>query len=501
MDPRLETRSGVLRGSAEKGLAVFRGVRFAAPPRGRLRFRPPEAESPWTGEREATQFGPAPPQNPDPIGARLGLAAETTDEDCLTLNLWTPALDAARRPVMVWIPGGAFITGSAAAPLYDGARLARRGDVVVVTLQYRVGALGFAMLPGAVNLGLRDQLAALEWVHEHASALGGDPENVTLFGESAGAGSVVALLAMPAARGRFQRAIVQSAAPDGMIARDDAEARAAVLLANLGVHAEDRAGLERIPVEAILSAQRSAASERPWKTGMYCAPVIDGEHLPRRPLDAIASGSAAGIDLLIGTNQDEMNLYAVGSDLSAMSDALVDQIFAAQISGNAADGRTHAAQILEAYRALHPEKLPSQIFALVQAELSMRIPSILLAESQGRQGGRVSMYLFSWPSPLEKGRIGACHALDLPFTFGNLDAPGMAEFAGEGARAEELSAAIINAWTAFARSGDPSHPSVGAWPAYDADRRATMELGTERRVLDAPLESQRALWDRLGSVA
>jgi len=501
MDPRLETRAGVLRGATEGGLAVFRGVGFAAAPKGPLRWLPPVAPPAWTGERDATRFGPAPPQNPDPIVARLGLSPDRTDEDCLSLNVWTPALDGARRPVMVWIPGGAFQTGSASAPLYDGSRLARRGDVVVVTLQYRVGVLGFAALPDAANLGLRDQIAALRWVREHAASLGGDPENVTVFGESAGAGSVVALLAMPAARGLFRRAIVQSAAPDGMLALDDAEARAALLLSKLGLGSGDREALVRLPVQSILDAQAAAAAERPWKTGMYSAPVVDGVHLPRRPLDAIAAGSAQGTDLLVGTTRDELGLYALGADPGAMSEALLHQIVAAQLPGSAADGRPRAEGVLETYRALHPEALPGQRFAILQTDLAMRVPSIRLAEAQARNGARVSMYLFTWPSPLEGGRLGACHALDLPFTFGNLDAPGMSEFAGAGAPAEALSAAMMDAWVAFARSGDPSHPAIGAWPAYEGERRATMELGARRRVLHAPLEAQRAMWERLGGVA
>ena len=255
MRPVVETASGRLRGVERDGVRAFLGIPYAAPPVGPLRFAAPVPPAAWAGERDAGAFGPAAPQQPDALVTRLGLFPEGPQaEDCLTLNVWTPAA-GGRRAVMVWLHGGAFVGGSAGVPLYDGARLAREGDVVVVTLNYRIGALGFLALgPGRTNLGLRDQVAALAWVRRHAAAFGGDPERVTVFGESAGAGSLCALLAMPRARGLFGRAIVQSGAPAGVLSVAEAGERAAKLLAKLGLGPDDGPRLAAVPLADLLDA-------------------------------------------------------------------------------------------------------------------------------------------------------------------------------------------------------------------------------------------------------
>jgi para-nitrobenzyl esterase len=479
---------------------AFRGIPYAAPPVGPLRFAPPAEGSPWQGIRDATAFGPAAPQRPDPLVGRLGLLPDgPQSEDCLTLNVWTPALDG-RRPVLVWLHGGGFIGGTSGVPLYDGARLAREGDVVVVTVNYRVGALGFLYLgSGRANFGLQDQLAALRFVARHAGAFGGDPGSVTVFGESAGAGSVCALLAMPAARGLFRRAIVQSAAPEGMLAPAQAAERTGKLLAKLGLEARDEARLRELPLAELLEAQEQTNAEGPHAKGLLFLPVVDGETLPVAPLEAAASGSAREVELLIGTTREEMHLYVLSGLADRIPEALLPRILAAQLAGEAGDPAAAAEGLVAGYRRLFAERgaeaSPAELFYALQTDLGLRWPSHRLAARHAQHQPRTYAYLFSWRSPLEGGALRACHALDLPFTFGTLGAPGMAEFAGAGPEAEALSASLRAAWVAFAGRGDPSHPGLGSWPAYAAPRFATMELGARCGVLEAPFAAESALWE------
>ncbi|HEX2484403.1 MAG TPA: carboxylesterase family protein [Myxococcota bacterium] len=498
MRPIVATTAGRVRGIERDGVCAFLGVPYAAPPLGPLRFAPPAPPAPWTGERDASAFGPAPPQRPDALVTRLGLFPDgPQDEDCLRLNVWTPD-PAGRRAMMVWLHGGAFVGGAAGVPLYDGARLAREGDVVVVSVGYRVGALGFLALgPGRTNVGLLDQLEALRFVQRHAAAFGGDPARVAVFGESAGAGSVCALLAMPGARGLFARAIVQSGAPAGVLRPAEAVERAAKLLGKLGLGPEDRERLASLPVAELLDAQERTLAEGPFAKGMLFMPVVDGEVLPQAPLDAVAAGSAREVDLVVGTTREEMHLFQLVGMGDWATDALLPRIVAAQLVGEVEDPAAAAERLVAGLRrallARGEDASAPALFYALQTELGVRGPSIGLAEAHAASGGRTWMYLFNWPSPMQAaGRaLRACHALDLPFTFGTLGAPRMAEFAGLGPDAERLSATLRAAWTAFARSGDPSPPGL-TWPRYDPRRRATLELGPVCRVVDAPLEDERA---------
>ena len=459
--PIVETAHGRVRGAREGGVAVFRGIPFAAPVGGPRRFAPPAAPAPWTGVRDARRFGSAPPQSSDALLERLGLfPASARGEDALTLNVWTPDCDAARRPVLVWIHGGGFQSGSGSLPLYDARRLAARGDVVVVTLDYRVGALGFlhlASVPGfegASNLGLLDQIAALRFVRAHAARFGGDPDRVAVFGESAGAGSILALLAMPAARGLFGRAVVQSAAPNGVIDAETARERAARVAAKLG----DAPGrLREVPVGALLEIQRQLALEGPWKMDMPFVPVVDGAALPRPPVAAITAGAGADVELLIGTTDDEMRLYAYLVPPESISEAEALQRLALELPG-AGD----AAGVYEAFRALRREEgashAPADLLWAIQTEVRLRHHSLEIARLRAARGERTFVYRFGWRSPDLGGRLGACHAIDLPFTFGNLDAPGMPAFAGGGGRAEALARDWMDSICAFRADGRPVAP-------------------------------------------
>jgi len=499
--PRVETRCGVLLGRGEGGVAVFRGIPYAAPPVGDARLRPPAPVSPWRGERSAGEFGPAPPQRPGELDAALGLQPQRVAEDCLYLNVWTPAADAGRRPVLVWLPGGAFVSGYSGSPLYDGARLASRGDAVVVTVGYRVGALGFLGLgagESGCNFGLQDQLAALRWVREEIRAFGGDAENVTVFGESAGAGSLLALLAMPHARGLFARAIVQSAAPEGVIDLPEATRRSQRLLAKLGLEPGDATGLRAAPLEKLLDAQQELLGEGPWQTGMLFAPVVDGELLPERPLTAIHAGAARDVELVIGSTRDEMRLY-VGAPFEPSDTGLLTTLVSLQLPGPEETRSQHAARLVELYRATRAGRgerhAPADLLWAILTDLHLRTPAIRVAEAQAMHQPATRMYLFTWDSPAREGALGSCHALDLPFCFGNLDAPGMRDFAGAGEDAQGLAANVMDAWLGFARSGDPGHPGIGAWPVYTVERRASMELGARCGLREAPREEERAAWD------
>lgn len=508
MEGSVETAAGRVRGMREEGVCAFRGIPYAAAPVGPRRFAPPAPVEPWIGERDATRFGPIPPQSDDPLSARLGLRADLPQsEDCLTLNVYTPATDAGRRPVMLWLPGGAFLYGTGAAPPYAGGRLARRGDVVVVTVNYRVGALGFLHLaelaPGAMpasNLGLLDQIAALGWVRDHIEAFGGDPARITVFGESAGAGSLVALLAMPAAHGLFGRAIVQSAAPEGWLRAEEATRRSHKLLGLLGLEASTVERLRSVPLAALLAAQQRCATDGPYETGMLFAPVADGDTLPDRPLASIAAGSARDVELMIGTTLDEMRLYRLQGGFP-FTDEMLPAVIGSQLPGESARGRPRAEVVVEAYRRLRAERgqgtRAPELFEAIQTDLSLRIPSTALAERHSRHQPRTRVYLFDWASPLE-GDLGACHALDVPFTFGTLDLPGVREFAGASAAAHALSHHMMDAWCAFARDGDPGHPGIGPWPPYERERRPTMILGERCGVMEAPYEEERALFEELG---
>lgn len=488
--PLVTTRHGRLRGADLGDVRVFRGVRYAAPPTGARRWQPPAPPADWDGERDALDFGPMPPQLSDGLDEALGMIRDAAfEEDCLTLNLWTPGPDAGRRPVLVWIPGGAFTSGSGSAPPYDGARLAGEGGVVVVTVTYRVGALGFLATHGSANFGLLDQIAALRWVREHAAAFGGDPDRITVFGESAGAGSLCALLAMPAARGLFRRAIVQSAAPTAMIDAAEAARRADKLRGRLGRSLRD------VPIEELLAAQQECVLEGPHSCGMFFVPVVDGDTLPKRPLAAVADGDARDVELVIGTTRQEMQLFALGVDppvLEAVDEAALREAVAAELAGQVDAPETHAGPLVDVYRKTHAGAAPHEILWAVQSDVRLRFPSIRLAERQACHNARTWMYRFDPVSPLQGGELGSCHALDLPYTFGSFAAPRMAEFAGSGPTVEAISRTLRGAWCAFAADGEPGRTGGVDWPSYAASRRATLRFDVRCDLLDAPGEAERA---------
>jgi para-nitrobenzyl esterase len=491
---RFETRSGVVQGRVEDGLVVLRGVPFAAAPNGVRRWRAPEREPSWTGVRDAATCGPTAPQRGSAAMRMVGLEAGVQDEDCLTLQVWTPALDGARRPVLVWLHGGAFTSGAGSLPLFDGRVLASRGDAVVVTLNYRLGALGFLshfdrVEPGAVaaNYGLLDQIAALEWVRDHAVRLGGDPANVTVFGESAGAMSIGALLAAPRARGLFAKAILQSGAAHNVSPRASGERIAALFT---GDATPTLAELRARDVADVLAAQGRVVDDA-WRhvEGLAFQPIADGDVLPRPPLDAVEDGDVRGVPLLVGTNLDEWRLFALpDAKLRGMDEAGLVRRLVRVPPGPTADPDALARLAIETYRASRGASDPAALWIAMQSDRAFRIPALRLAERQSRHAP-VFVYLFDWASPAFGGLLGSCHGLELPFVFGTLEDPRAALLVGTDDAARELARAMQDAWLAFARGGDPG------WPAFDPIGRATQRFGRTRAVERDPLGAERAFWD------
>ncbi|MEV6955552.1 carboxylesterase family protein [Streptomyces sp. NPDC051183] len=487
--PEARTAAGALHGTREAGVAVFRGIPFAEPPVGPLRFAAPRPAQAWDGVRAAVSYGPPPPQ-----GGAFGmdaLAQDSAGDDWLTVNVWSPDPGpGAGLAVMVWIHGGAYTIGMSGLPEYDGGRLARDGGVVVVTFNYRVGLEGFGQIEGApANRGLLDQIAALEWVRDNIRGFGGDPDRVTVFGQSAGAGSVAALLAMPSAAGLFGRAVAQSAqgtffAPE--LAADIAGSCAAEL--GLRPTAADLAAVAPARLSAAGDAVGAKMDRWADRWGLAAhrsipfAPVVDGDALPVTPWQALADGAARDVELLVGHTRDEQRLFTA-------LDGLLGQVTQEQADAalNAfAPGRDGARR----YRDGFPAAGPDELYELVHSDWLFRMPSLHLARARTAAGGRAHVYELTWPAPGMGGAFGACHGLDVPLVFGNLDRGQPAVLIGEGPspEAEALSARMRAAWTAFATHGDPG------WPAYDSGQRLVQLFDARPEVTAYPEETSRRIW-------
>ncbi|WP_327287435.1 carboxylesterase/lipase family protein [Streptomyces sp. NBC_01198] len=488
--PEVRSAAGWLRGSREAGVAVFRGIPFAEPPVGTLRFAAPRAIPAWSGVRDALAYGPPPPQ-----GGHFGMAARSqhVGDGWLTANVWSPEPDpAAGLPVMVWIQGGAYVIGMSGLPEYDGGRLAREGGVVVVTFNYRVGIEGFAQIEGApANRGLLDQVAALEWVRDNARAFGGDPDRVTVFGQSAGGGSIAALLAMSRAAGLFRRAVVQSM-PGTFFSPELAADIAAACAAELGLRptVADLSGVAPDRLSSAADAVGAAMDQRVRRWGLPAhraipfSPVVDGEVLTDTPWRALAGGACRGVELLVGHTRDEQRLFtAVSGLLGEVTDKQAAD--ALRVFAPGPDGARR-------YRDAFPAASPDELYDLVHSDWLFRMPSLHLAEAQTAAGARAHVYELAWPAPGMGGALGACHGLDVPLVFGNLDRGQPAALIGgaPSPEAEALSARMRAAWVSFAGRGDPG------WPAYDTERRLVQRFSSRTGVVPYPEESARLIWRR-----
>ena len=495
MNVEVNTRPGMIRGSVAVGINTFKGIPYAAPPFGANRLRPPQPVKPWSGVRDAFCYGPKSPQPtyPPPIDLLIPELA-ISGEDCLNLNIWTPDLGSTGQPVMVWIPGGMYeYHGTGASPWYDGSRFARDG-IVCVTINYRVGAEGFLYLgDGIANLALLDQVAALEWVRDNIAVFGGDPDNVTIFGESAGALSIGTLLSMSRARGLFRRAIAQSGAAQHVISAATALRIGRILAQKLGVEAT-REVIAAVPVERLLAAQvelRNDLAAHPdpehWGREVVLSmlpwqPVVDGDIIEAAPLDRIAAGAGADIDLIVGTNTDENRLFLVPG-------GAIDQVTFEVLTGAVAAYGLPVEATLAAYRAANPGASAGDLLAAIQTDWCWRIPAIRLADAHAKGAASTFMYEFAWRSRRFGDRFGACHALEIPFVFDTL---GNATDLLWGANPPQQLADFMHAaWFAFASIGDCG------WPKYDLKRRATMRFDTTLEVVNDPRSAERALWQGL----
>ena len=494
MEAVVTIRQGCVRGSLVDGVRSFKGIPYAAPPVGANRFHPPRPAASWTGVRDALVYGPKTRQPPYPPQVALMLNELTVGgDDALTLNVWAPAGGAGLHPVMVWIPGGMFeFHATGASPWYDGSRFARDG-IVCVTINYRVGADGFLFCgdDDDANIGLLDQIAALNWVRNNIALFGGDPRRVTVFGESAGAISIATLLAVPRATGLFRRAIMESGAAH-MVMSAAAARRVSWNLARKLRVAATRDALAAVPVDRLLEAQLAMhddleADPDPHRWGhevvdtrMLWQPVIDGKVLPAHPLDRIAAGTAAEIDVLIGTNTDEHRLFLVST---GALEHITDEALAAVISsyGLPVDAT------LAAYRGTRPQGKAGDLLAAVQTDWFWRHPAIRLAEAHAAGPSSTYMYEFAWRSPQFNGLLGACHALEIPFVFDTL---GLGTEALWGATPpQQLADTMHAAWVGFATDGRCR------WPQYDMVRRSTMRFDVAAGVVEDPRAAERMQWE------
>ncbi|MFI1284215.1 carboxylesterase/lipase family protein [Streptomyces sp. NPDC020858] len=494
--PVVDLPAGRLRGGVEGGLAVFKGVPYAAPPVGALRWRPAQPHPGWQGTRDAIAFGPSAPQpyreGGDPVLGNHG--APPFNEDCLTLNVWTPAADGAKRPVMVWIHGGGFISGSGSLPNYSGETFARNGDLVVVTVNYRLGPLGYLYFgeDGAGgNFWLTDQLAALRWVRDNIAAFGGDPDQITLAGQSGGALSVAALAgARPAGRPLFKRAILQSP-PLGLQIPTRAESlqRSATFLGVLGVRnvAEARA----VPWPQLIAATFEMF-QRTGRWGYWSTPflpVLDEVTLERSPADLLLSGPGADIDVLIGWTREEANFaFALNPTYTASTKEQVLARVRDTFGGRAAEAYT-------AYEEARPGARPVDVLMDLIGDDLFRMPAIALAERRAARGRPVWAYQFDLPTPAHNGQLGAAHCLELPFAFDNFDKWTQAPFlAGLAPRVRDGLASTMHAsWISFIRTGDPNRGPMPNWPRYERNSRTTMRLDS----VTAAVDDLAGYWRRL----
>ena len=506
--PIVETTLGSLQGQTVSGIHVFKGIPYAAAPTGTNRFRPPQPPQPWNGVRPALTFGDRALQDdnafalPEELMKVFAMTEPLTmSENCLVLNVWTPALgDGKKRPVMFWCHGGAFISGSGSAPWYDGTNLCLKGDVVVVTVNHRLGALGFLHLEDIAGkefeasgiVGMLDIVAALQWVRDNIAAFGGDPGNVTIFGESGGGAKVSVLMAMPGAHGLFHKAIIQSGPAVQMASRDDASETARQLMKELDIEPSRARELRNIPAERIANAQAavlkrvsmmSFANRR--RVGFN--PVVDGKNLPGGPFEPEAPAISARIPLMIGTNKDEMTLFfGLAPWIDNLNEASLRERVAMFV------GEREEA-VLEGYRRARPNDSPRDLLLAMTTDHAMRMPSLVMADRKVAQtSAPVFVYLFTWETEVLGGRLKSPHALEIPFVFGTLDASGLT---GRSPTRPALSEKMINTWLAFAKTGDPNNAKLPQWPQYSTNRRPTMIFDNECRVEDDPYRAERLAWE------
>jgi para-nitrobenzyl esterase len=500
-----ETTYGKIRGVDNNGIKVFKGIPYGASTAGANRFMAPAKPAKWSGVRDALAYGHSAPQSdpaapPRPPGALTisGQKLPAEGEDCLVLNIWTPSVESGagrsrKRPVMFWCHGGGFASGSGSSPDNDGTNLARRGDVVVVTINHRLNVLGFANLSefsrdfaASGDAGMLDIVQALQWVRANISEFGGDPNTVMIFGQSGGGRKVETLLAMPSAKGLFHRAIIESGAAIKVIDRDVAVRNSELLLAKLGIEKTNVRELQQLPVEKIMAAHFAVIKDHPGvdQTTAGLSPTVDGNILPQHPFYPNASAVSSDVPVMIGCTRTEMTLFSL-NDASAFSQnekemrGRVKDLLGAQAPG-----------IVDLYQKLNPGASPSDIYFLIASDYRYGAPTMKIAERRAALGkAPVYLYYFTWETPVQGGRLKSPHTMEIPFAFDNVKIS--TRMTGGGADAMALADKVSDAWIAFARTGNPNTPKLPNWPAFNAKERATMVIDNVSKVVNDPLREQR----------
>jgi len=499
-DPIVQTSYGKVRGAVTDGIYSFKGIPYGASTAGANRFKPPVKPAKWDGVRDALEYGNRSPQavlTKEAAGdyGRLIRWYEQPgemSEDCLVLNVWTPGIgDGKKRPVMVSFHGGGFTSGTGNSAGYVGDPLAKYGDVVVVTVNHRLGVMGYLYLGDLAgpeyatsgNAGVLDLVAALEWVRDNATAFGGDPKNVMIWGQSGGGAKTTTLLAMPEASGLFHRAAVQSGSSLTMRTREEATAAAKLLLAQLGLDESRVADLAKVSFEELVKAQSAIAAKDPTAT---FAPVVDGKALPRHPFDPDAPAVSKDVPMIVGFTLDDAALRLTNFDL--------DEAGLQGVAERAAKDR--ATEVVAAYRKAYPDVPPYLVQARILTDARFGRGALLQAERKAAQGGApVYLYLWEWKSPGMGGKFGAVHGVDVGLAFHN----SAGEITGGGTAEGKLMAdRLASAWVAFARTGDPNNPQIPKWPAYDAATKPTMIFDVDTRVVEDPKKDLRGFWTGSG---
>ena len=508
-DPIVETTNGKLQGTTDNGLHVFKGIHYGASTAHENRFLPPQPVKKWAGVREAREYGPScwqPPENVTRMGFWGATGVDAMSEDCLVLNVWTRGLkDNAKHPVMVWIHGGGYRTESGNhAPFYCGANLARTYDVVTVSVNHRLGVYGYLHLGEVLgekyatsgNNGMLDLVQALQWVKDNIAQFGGDPNNVMIHGESGGGAKVSTLLGMPAAKGLFQRAAIQSGPSLRARTSEDATLAAREFLDVVHVTPDRTNWLHEMKAYVIYSAWMSL-NQGMERVGGDMSPVMDGRVIPAHPFDPVAAPTAGDVPVIVGTNKDEHLFMMMRDPLFGRYDEAqmrqrVVGLLSMRVGEKVAAERADA--LIAGYRRTRPGSTPHDILGAIGTD-RMRVAAVRLAERKAAAGGAPAyMYLFTWQSEVSRGRLKSAHSFEIPYVFNYMDDPSIL-FLGDKPERLKLAAAMSGAWTTFARSGNPNHKGLADWPVYDGAKRATMLFNIESKVQDDPFAEERKLWD------
>ncbi|MFW9824098.1 MAG: carboxylesterase/lipase family protein [Candidatus Thorarchaeota archaeon] len=491
----INTKQGKIKGYERDKIKHFKGIPYAEPPVGELRFKPSIRKKPWSGILDCTKFGPDVPQRDSFFTPKPRPLQD--EEKCLTLNVWTPGIDDVKRPVLFWIHGGGFSFGSGS--LTNGTNLAKLGNIVLISINYRLGIFGYIFIQDEIaNLGQLDQITALQWVRENIMLFGGDPNNVTIFGESAGGVAVSTLMAMPPAKGLFNRVISQSgAAHPGSFHPKSGIKGAERIMTALSIKGIDIEALKKVPTQKLVKTQtkmelEARAQGRNFPYGIY----IDGKTLPKHPLEALQDGFSSDVELIVGTNQDEAKLYTALTPPREILDeeGLFKRTHRMISLFNQDDKITQ--KIIETYKKPRNGE-PQEILEAITTDFRFRISGIRLAEAQCKHQPNVFSYLFTYQSPEMGGKLGACHALEIAFVFGTLGDKARGITPKRGKETDILSKKMMNSWISFARDGNPNHDGIPKWNPYDIEKRSTMFFGTEVKLENDPFKIERMVWERI----